>query len=64
MWKNVSLLQRSWVWSIPISMAIGLLFGYFFGAQPLKHFIIPVAFVMVYLIIVTLNVKNIIFFAA
>jgi hypothetical protein len=35
MWKVLSLLQRNRVWSIPISMALGLRFGFFFDACPL-----------------------------
>ena len=59
MWQILSKLQKNLVWSIPISMSLGLLFGYLFDAQPLKQFIIPVTFVMVYPMMVTLNVKSI-----
>ncbi|MFH1985174.1 MAG: universal stress protein [Pseudomonadota bacterium] len=59
MWRVLSFLQKNLVWSIPISMTIGLLFGYFFDASPLKQFIIPVTFIMVYPMMVTLNVKTI-----
>jgi ACR3 family arsenite efflux pump ArsB len=40
-------------------MACGLLFGYLFDARSLKQFIIPVTFIMVYPMMVTLNVSNI-----
>jgi ACR3 family arsenite efflux pump ArsB len=40
-------------------MTIGLLYGYFFDARPLKQLIIPVTFIMVYPMMVTLNVKTI-----
>ena len=40
-------------------MAVGLLYGYFLDASPLKPFIIPVTFIMVYPMMVTLNVKTI-----
>lgn len=59
MWKIVTLLQKNLVWSIPIAMLIGLAFGYLLDARPLKQFIIPVTFMMVYPMMVTLNVKNI-----
>lgn len=59
MWKLLSLLQKNLVWSIPISMAAGLGFGYFFNAAPLKQWIIPVTFIMVYPMMVTLNVQSI-----
>ena len=59
MFKLLSMLQKNLVWSIPISMALGLAFGYFFDASPLKQFIIPVTFVMVYPMMVTLNLKTV-----
>jgi ACR3 family arsenite efflux pump ArsB/nucleotide-binding universal stress UspA family protein len=59
MWRVLSFLQKNLVWSIPISMSAGLLFGYFFDASSLKQFIIPVTFIMVYPMMVTLNVKTI-----
>lgn len=59
MWKVLSLLQKNLVWSIPVSMACGLAFGYWFNAAALKQLIIPVTFVMVYPMMVTLNVKSI-----
>jgi ACR3 family arsenite efflux pump ArsB len=55
----LSFLQKNLVWSIPISMTVGLLYGYWFDATPLKQFIIPVTFIMVYPMMVTLNVKSI-----
>lgn len=59
MWKLLSVLQKNLVWSIPISMAIGLFVGYAADASVLKKFIIPVTFIMVYPMMVTLNVKTI-----
>jgi len=59
MLQVLSFLQKNLVWSIPISMSVGLLYGYLFDAGPLKQFIIPVTFVMVYPMMVTLNVKTI-----
>ena len=59
MWQVLSFLQKNLVWSIPLSMAVGLLYGYLFDASPLKQFIIPVTFIMVYPMMVTLNVKTI-----
>lgn len=59
MWKILGFLQKNLVWSIPVSMGFGLLFGYLFDASPLKRFIIPITFVMVYPMMVTLNVKSI-----
>ena len=59
MWKILSILQKNLVWSIPLSMGLGLIFGYLFDAAPLKQFIIPVTFIMVYPMMVTLNVQSI-----
>ncbi len=57
--KILSKIQKNLVYAIPISMFFGLIFGYLFNAGPLKQFIIPVTFVMVYPMMVTLNVKTI-----
>ena len=59
MMKLLSILQKNLVWSIPVSMAFGLFYGYWFDAGPLKQAIIPVTFIMVYPMMVTLNVKSI-----
>ena len=59
MWNMLLRLQKNLVWSIPAAMGLGLLFGYFFNAAPLKQLIIPVTFVMVYPMMVTLNVQSI-----
>jgi arsenite transporter len=57
--KILTKIQKNLVYAIPISMFFGLIFGYLFDAGPLKQFIIPVTFVMVYPMMVTLNVKTI-----
>ena len=59
MLKFLSVIQKNLVWAIPISMMFGLIYGYLFDAAPLKQFIIPVTFIMVYPMMVTLNVKTI-----
>ncbi len=58
MWKVLGMLQKNLVWSIPVSMALGLLYGYLFDAVPLKQWIVPVTFVMVYPMMVSLNLKS------
>jgi ACR3 family arsenite efflux pump ArsB/nucleotide-binding universal stress UspA family protein len=55
----LSFIQKNLVWTIPVSMLAGLLFGYLFEAAFLKQFIIPITFIMVYPMMVTLNVKSI-----
>jgi len=57
--KALTYIQKNLVWTIPVSMGAGLIFGYLFDASALKQFIIPVTFVMVYPMMVTLNVKTI-----
>jgi len=59
MWRVLAFLQKNLVWSIPISMGLGLVYGFLFDAGPLKQFIIPATFIMVYPMMVTLNVKTI-----
>jgi arsenite transporter len=57
--KALTFIQKNLVWAIPVAMGLGLIFGYLFDAGFLKQFIIPVTFVMVYPMMVTLNVKTI-----
>ncbi len=57
--KALTVIQKNLVWAIPVAMGLGLIFGYLFDAGFLKQFIIPVTFVMVYPMMVTLNVKTI-----
>ena len=53
-------LQSNLVYVIPVSMICGLIGGgWLFDARPLKQLIIPITFVMVYPMMVTLNVKSI-----
>ena len=59
MLRVLSFLQKNLVWSIPISMGIGLVYGYLLDAGPLKNIIIPVTFIMVYPMMATLNIKTI-----
>jgi len=59
MLKLLSFIQKNLSWTIPVSMIVGLIYGYLFDAAPLKQFIIPVTFIMVYPMMVTLNVKTI-----
>lgn len=58
MWKIISTLQKKLTWSIPAFMIIGLVFGSFFTVDFLKKWIIPLTFLMVYPMMVTLNIKE------
>lgn len=57
--KKLTKLQQNLVWAIPISMSIGLVYGYLFDASNLRSLIIPITFVMIYPMMVTLNVRSI-----
>ncbi len=60
MLKILKFIQKNLVYVIPVSMVCGLIGGgYLFDAKPLKKLIIPITFVMVYPMMVTLNVKSI-----
>ena len=59
MFNLLSFIQKNMVWTIPGSMLLGLIYGYLFDAAPLKQFIVPVTFIMVYPMMVTLNVKTV-----
>lgn len=52
-------LQKRLIWSIPAFMVLGLLFGAYFDAKPLKLAILPLTFVMVYPMMVNLNIKKV-----
>lgn len=58
MWKLLSKLKKNLIWSIPLFMVLGLIFGYQFDASFLKSAIIPFTFLMVYPMMVTLNIKE------
>ncbi len=57
--KKLTLLQQNLVWAIPISMSLGLIYGYLFDAANLRSLIIPITFVMIYPMMVTLNVRSV-----
>ena len=60
MLNALKFLQKNLVWAIPVSMVFGLLGGgYLFDAKPLKNFIIPITFLMVYPMMATLNVRSV-----
>lgn len=58
MWYVLGKLKQNLIWSIPAFMLVGLVFGYFVEATFLKTWIIPLTFMMVYPIMVTLNLKE------
>lgn len=58
MWNFLKLLQKNLIWSIPIFMSLGLVFGWLFEPSFLKAWIIPLTFLMIYPMMVTLNMKQ------
>lgn len=55
MWKLLESIKNNLVYLIPLSMLSGLVYGNFFDAAGLKILIIPVTFLMVYPMLVTIN---------
>jgi len=58
MWNIISVMQKKLTLSIPISMMLGILTGYFGDPAPLKIFIIPLTFLMVYPMMVNIEFKK------
>ena len=57
--KVLSTLQKKLIISIPVAMILGLAFGAVLNASFLKNLIIPLTFLMVYPMMVTLNIREI-----
>lgn len=58
MWKVLAWFQKNLVWSIPLAMFSGLLFGIATKPAFLKSAILPLTFLMVYPMMVTMNVRD------
>ncbi len=59
MWKRISYLQKNLVYSIPIFMILGIVFGYIYDPSFLKILIMPLTFLMVYPMMVNLQIKKV-----
>jgi ACR3 family arsenite transporter len=59
MWKTLAFFKKNLVWSVLAFMALGILAGYFFRVSFLQSTIIPLTFLMVYPMMVTLNIKKV-----
>jgi ACR3 family arsenite efflux pump ArsB len=57
MWTLLSWLQKHLVWSIPMAMVLGLGFGQVVDASVLRLAILPLTFLMVYPMMVTMNLR-------
>jgi hypothetical protein len=54
MWKILSALQKNLVWSVPAFMIAGIIFGVLVNASFFKGAIVPLTFLMVYLMMINL----------
>lgn len=59
MWNFLGKVNRNLVLAIPAMMAAGFLFGLAADPAPLKQLIVPLTFLMVYPMMVTLNVRKV-----
>lgn len=57
-WKTIEILKKKLVWAIPIFMISGVIYGGVFNPLPLKSLILPLTFLMVYPMMVTLKVEE------
>ena len=58
MWQTLKFFQKNLILSIPGFMILGLVFGSVFSPQFLKAWIIPLTFFMVYPMMVSMNMKE------
>lgn len=58
MWNILKFFQKNLIWSIPGFMILGLAFGSVFSPPFLKSWIVPLTFFMVYPMMVSMNMKE------
>jgi len=59
LWTLLKLVQKNLIISIPICMLMGIALGYFVNTRGMKIAILPLTFLMVYPMMVTLNIKKV-----
>lgn len=59
MWSILKYLKKNLVWSIPSSMILGILSGYFLDLSFMKAAIIPISILMIYPIMATVDIKSV-----
>lgn len=59
MWKLLETIQKNLVWAIPSSMIAGIIVGYLINPAPLKAWIVPLTFLMVYPMMINLQVQKV-----
>jgi ACR3 family arsenite efflux pump ArsB len=58
-WKLLETIQKNLVWAIPTSMIAGIIIGYVTNPSPLKAWIIPLTFLMVYPMMINLQIQKV-----
>ncbi len=59
MWNLLGKINKNLIIAIPVMMAAGFLYGLFFPTDFLKNLIVPLIFLMVYPMMVTLKIKKV-----
>ncbi|ESA38183.1 bile acid:sodium symporter [Leptolyngbya sp. Heron Island J] len=59
MWKVLGFIQKNLVWSVPVFMIAGLIFGAVANPTPLTALIIPLTFLMVYPMMINLQIQKV-----
>ncbi len=60
MWQTLNWLQKNLVWSVPLSMLAGLVLGQLANPGILRNTILPLTLLMVYPMMVTMNIRDLI----
>lgn len=58
MWKSLVFLQRNLGWAVPATLVAGFAFGLLFDAKPLDAAILPLTFLMVFPIMISLRLRE------
>jgi len=59
-WSTIAWLQKHLIWSIPLAMLLGFAVGQLVDASPLRLAILPLTFLMVYPMMVTMNLRQLV----
>lgn len=60
MWPILTWMQKHLIWSIPLAMVAGLVVGQLADPSPLRLAILPLTFLMVYPMMVTMNLRQLV----
>jgi len=58
-WKILGTIQKNLVWAIPSAMIAGIVIGYLINPAPLKAWIVPLTFLMVYPMMINLQIQKV-----